>query len=699
VFAGSRPLIFAFAMIACLPRLSGTGCAATTTLEGMTRDTAVLASWDAKTTTFTIGSANKNQPSEAVLLFDLTALPKDMALTSCALRLVIAKDDISPGKDNGLLLQLSDQAGAATPRAAVNLATQWKANSAVTLRSSSLCKTIEDALNKGHAALYLHTSSRALNVEFVAASDDLSSVPRLLLTYKLRRNLLVGADWTQIRQDAQHSARSPGKLYDPGGKFSTGSFTTRSFDATTGKLYGDLKQAPILHDGKIFTVLDGENGNYRLIAINDVGAVLAEDNNLPEKPVFLLAGRGRLYYVTENAFISYNIGPGPLLGEKTRKDFASIVFGKKTLETLRASPTIGTDGSLYMVTNQAVHAFSPYPGLTELWRYTTNRNNIASVTLSSDEATAYVLFASEGDQTPRLDALATGTGECRWSQSFPTVTKGNDGMPVPVVAGRDVLVTSEYPAGKNLYVISDPELPPRPTFGNIAPIAQQCPKTENRLLTLSAQGEQIAAPMAGAGEKAYFVRGGQLCWLREGSNETCRKLDFDPKRGCSPNDTKNITVLVGDSTAVAGQATHFYGLVSAAESSATQVLAISMVNKDPPAEPADKDLSCQSTTIVGLGPNLTLGVDGTLYNNNNNKTLMAILPTTSDNLQLSADLLKDPLERIFRANEIRVQDNLTLPNDANIVLQASGRILFGRGFAVPAGAQLRAGTGFQPKPP
>ena len=187
--------------------------------------------------------------------------------------------------------------------------------------------------------------------------------------------------------------------------------------------------------------------------------------------------------------------------------------------------------------------------------------------------------------------------------------------------------------------------------------------------------------------------------MREGSNETCRKLDFDPRRGCSANDTKNVTVLVGDSTAVAGQAAHFYGLVSAVDSTAKQVLAISMVNKDPPAEPADKDLSCQSTTFVGLGPNLTLGVDGTLYNNDNNKTLMAILPTTLDNLQLSADLLKDPLDRIFRANEIRVEDNLKLPNDANIILQASGRILFGRGFAVPAGAQLRAGTGFQPNPP
>ena len=488
MFAGSRFLIFALAMIACLPRPSGTGLAATTTPEGMTRETAVLASLNVKAATITIGSANKNQPSEAGLLFDLRALPKDMAFTSCALRLVTAKDDISPGKDNGLLLQLSDQAGAATPKAAVNLPTQWKANSAVTLRSSSLCRTLEGALNKGQIALYLHTSNRGLNVEFVGASDDLSSVPRLLLTYKLRRNLFVGADWAQIRQDAQHSGRSPGKLYDPDGKFSTRSFTTRSFDATTGKLYGDLKQAPILYDGRIFTVLDSENGKYRLIAMSGSGAVLAEDNNLPEKPVFLLAGRGRLYYVTENAFISYNIGPGPLLGEKTQKDLASIVNGKTTLETPLASPTIGTDGSLYMVTNQAVHAFSPYPGQTELWRYTTNCNNTAAITLSSDEATAYVLLASEGDQTPRLDALATGTGECRWSQSFPTVTKGSDGMPVPVVAGRDVLVTSEYPAGQYLYVISDPEPLPRPTFGNIAPLVQQCPKAENRLVTLKYAG-------------------------------------------------------------------------------------------------------------------------------------------------------------------------------------------------------------------
>ncbi len=102
-------------------------------------------------------------------------------------------------------------------------------------------------------------------------------------------------------------------------------------------------------------------------------------------------------------------------------------------------------------------------------------------------------------------------------------------------------------------------------------------------------------------------------------------------------------------------------------------------------------------SMEGLGPNLVLGPDGTLYNSNEQKNLLAIVPKTfvsTQNLTLSQELLKTNVVAFRAPGSISTAPDLSLPANTDIIVVAGQKITLGPGLKVATGARLRARVGF-----
>lgn len=355
-----------------------------------------------------------------------------------------------------------------------------------------------------------------------------------------------------------------------------------------------------------------------------------------------------------------------------------------TNETLlpTSTPTVGADGALYVATSDYVRAYSPAPEQKLLWQYQypNREGQIGAVALSTDETTAYILV---GGSDTRLVALDSATGDCRWQQKDPNFSiirevNQSGSMPIPVVAGNDLLVTSGFQTGDKLYVFHDQALATAPAAGELVPPSPGSCRADKAPGGMEVRGTQdhIPAPVAGPGDEAYYIRAGKLC--RSLNKETCEDLQ------CAG--AADITLMIGDNSA-GESVTHLYGLA------AEKKLLFSITVGQWPTE-----LNCKVFNPGGkLGPNLILAPDGTMYNVNDDKQLQAIVPTALANapmLKLTEDLLRKNPDSAFRVSgKIETASNLTLGPDTDIILVSGESISFGSGFTVKQGAQLRARVG------
>ncbi len=651
------------------------------------QSSAVVASGIAPAGATVVIAADRNrQPTAtAELDFVLAPLAPDLALTSCALRVVLA-EGIPRGDDNGVILQLVDAASRAEqarPIAALRVPPGTPRDAAVVLRSRDLCAALAPALKSGDPARFrLQTTIRngALTLH-AAVSDAPAQVPRLLLDTE-RPSALGNAEWGQIRHDAAHSGRSDWRLYDPAGAYAPTAWTARSIPVLGVR--SDLRQSPLLYWDRILTVTDLGGGQFRLTAVDPSGTLL-DQTIRGELPRFLAAGGpDRLAYVAENRI---------LLFDPLKLATKPVEIAVAADETVIEAPTLADDGALYIVSNQFVRGFTA--GLAEAWRFRFDQTDVGAVALGADQATAYVLV---GGASPKLLALDALTGDCRWEQALPAILRGpNEPMPIPVVAGPDVLVTTAFPTADTLVIVHDtPPSPPPPDRGGIVPPPDAtCRATEapRGSTVIGAPGDHIPAPMAGTAQEAWYLRAGSLCRGRSRAEdgagevwaESCR-----PIQGCDTAATRQVTLLVGDSGGGASTG-HLYGLAAG-----TKELFFIVPNL---AADGDFAPTCRMQAFPDLGPNLVLAADGTLINASEKRTLKAIVPTsfgpTAENITLSAEAVRDYASGVFRTpGTIATAPDLGLPAGTDIGLVAGGKIVFAPGLKIANGARLRARVGF-----
>src|SRR5271166_1589426 len=288
-----------------------------------TLHTAIAANLPGPEPTFAIAAdRSQTQLLTKELKFSLESLPKDVTLISCAVRLVMAerypKETGNEGKFDPVVLGLFKspvQGSAPQPLATRSVPPKTAAGTAIILRSGTLCK----ALAAGQTASFLlQTSVREGKVLLFGQSDIPSQAPRLLLTYSLPDAIPGEADWGQIRRDAQHSGRSPWRIYNPGGNYTPTQFAVVPLNGAGDR--GDLRQSPLLYGGRIFNVQDAPGLNrYQLSARDRSGWMLsdvtvdANQNPIPLPKFIVAGGRDRLYYFSENQIVGYSLSSGSLL--------------------------------------------------------------------------------------------------------------------------------------------------------------------------------------------------------------------------------------------------------------------------------------------------------------------------------------------------------------------------------------------------
>lgn len=688
----------------------------------------------------TIDADARKQPvGRAELQFDLKALPLGARLENCALRVVLGAS-VKDGDYTGVYVQLKAQNPGSRQweiKAGRNLPPGTEKDTALLLRDPALCEALTPG---GKTQLRLETESRETAAKIYGdivpdnVSPDVAArtfrfspayAPRLVLSYTIDAATLADAEWSQIRRDAQHTGRSPGRLYDPAASYFPTKYAVRPLVTPKSPAVTALRQSPLLFGGGVWAVFSPALNDFRIRGLTAAGGPLRETRNALPQPKFIAAGpRGPIYYVTEQHIAAFPSDGSAVTAPATVRDYALTYLvlgqlarinpasgepapaGTTAVESIREVPTIAADGTIYFVTQSFIRAYTAQPIKRELWRYPTGDVSVGAVTLSEDERTAYVLF---GGKFSRLVALDAATGECRWSQPLPKpiVFEENTTMPIPVVAGQNIFVTRQAPVADALYVIRD-EPPPAGEGSVLVRTSTACERSDTPGGIEAIEGNDIPTPVVGPGREAFYLKSGDLCWARERGEGACiNRYDLDPSRplACTADDLRGVRLIVGDSsggsTLLASKgnkpidnATHLYGL----DPGKSSLLVLSLVWDDSRSLLA----TCQKAQLPGLGPNLILAPDGTLYNQSPQGDVQRIVaaelgsvPDAMRDVTLTRALLEKDTGITFRApKELLLEPGLSVPAGSDLTLVAGERIVFPAGFSVQPGARLRARAGF-----
>jgi len=250
---------------------------------------------------------------------------------------------------------------------------------------------------------------------------------------------------------------------------------------------------PVIYEDKLYNAVHAEDGNYYLRGADRGGRMkwqVAVDAISIQPPA--VNQRGRLYYVTQNQVDTFDLENGGARGDRP-------IPIDKNRDTVISPPTLGPDGTLYLVTNPYIYAYSPYPQHQLLWKERRGSDQVSSVALSEDGKTAYIVDALAGE----LVALSASDGRKKWILSGIKLNIGkNDPMPIPVVAEDTLYVTSGFPIGDRLYVVHDEG-------------------TKGRLNAL--EGHGICTPVVGPDKTIYFFKAGKLFSYRPDRNRDTKE--------------------------------------------------------------------------------------------------------------------------------------------------------------------------------
>jgi outer membrane protein assembly factor BamB len=344
--------------------------------------------------------------------------------------------------------------------------------------------------------------------------------------------------------------------------------------------------------------------------------------------------------------------------------------------SVRARPTLGFNGALYLSTDRGIFALSPYPDLRVLWRSGSQGAQLGQAALSPDEATAYVVDGGAG----QLVALDSADGTARWrSGSFDRAAPGAAApLPVPVVtslavAGRVdrlplVYVVSGHRRGKALQVFEG-------DGGKSASL------TTTGFFSRPVVDDSGAATLVRKDEPGK----GRLCSYRwrpgeAAMQEQCQETDAD--------DLSALSVLAadGDNRVYVIDGTSSPQKVRGYTPARTRLFALDV-----------PETASASDGTTNFGDNLLVAADGTLYAANRN-ALFAIEPRRlasprPDLVVAGADVAGINRTAFLAEASITLAGDVAVGPLQSVVLRAGSTIAFTPGFSVSKGAQVLCQTG------
>jgi hypothetical protein len=397
----------------------------------------------------------------------------------------------------------------------------------------------------------------------------------------------------------------------------------------------------VIKDGAVarIVITDGGAGytSAPTVTVTGGGGSGAEASAVirPDTPAShaLVTDTGRLYSVGEDRIALYDLDKE---GEPIRH---------VPIRDLKISvpPTLGADGSLYMVPSGYGSIYGLNPNLEELWRYPSDAGE-----QKVKEITPFVLgpgrqeygYAARGtgkkNELVRINTADGSVERQEFSEKFtdfhrPLVSKGpeQDYVLLGAYSVEDGLLAC-YSGGKEIW----------------------------------ARGGPVSRPNQDSqGNKVLVVQNGRL-------------RAYDKLNGAELCSTDEETPLEATSNLVLDGEDRIYfwnnGILYGYTSNCTRFL---------------------SQTIKDLPERLELlfGHDGTLVARTEGRRLYAITPS-QPSLTLDQDIVHT--DTIYSADTIRVANDLQLAEATTIMLKARDAIRFGTGFTVKKGARLICKTGF-----
>lgn len=466
-------IIFSVAMV-----LAACVCAQVKTVVRLPPATASVPSFkvvpvnDANLLVSAEGTANKNM---SYLQFDLSAIPANAKIESVALRLTLAAE---PSDRTSVVVHQvvnDDMNAPSVPGAQIDAKTILREDNqknSVIVLTDMPTSVLQQALGKQKITLRLSTTYRNGSAAFYSSrltdlpvqQQDPAFIPRLVIAYTPEP---APVSWGGYRADAQHTAMSSAIF--------AGTVPAQYEPKEVMQFNNNIQKNMLLYKDKIYMVAQDGTSSYHLYSIDPVSKIVTQAVSNVRAPSIMGAVDpfGRYFHLTDSIIV-VNLEAGNSIG-------ARVSLPANTL--IKAAPTVGKDGTLYLATRSYIYAFSAYPRYDLLWQYATPSESMSSVALSPDGSTAYVVF---GDPL-KVIAINTVTAEGKEIMLNRTPGVGRGGGMIPVVNNQGRLfVTDAFPTGNTLYVI------------------------DNLALDTTIAGSRISQPVVGGDGTVYYADKGSL---------------------------------------------------------------------------------------------------------------------------------------------------------------------------------------------
>jgi len=363
---------------------------------------------------------------------------------------------------------------------------------------------------------------------------------------------------------------------------------------------------------------------------------------------------GRLYYFTRSGkmtILDLNNSGNVLYPEKTISKLTN-----NQISRINNNVTIGYDGTLYLVDDNAIVALSAYPQLKIRWKYDLSSSQLGGpVSLSPDESKAYFILVNKTQRTSQLVALDNMDGnELDKSGSvlggYSSDNGSNYYIPAPVVqSNTKTFVLNGFDSGDKIMVFNLTN----DKFGNTETIS----------------GSRCSQPVVDAASNVFFVYGQKIA-------------RYDNTQ------SNNVSVYIASaalnegSILIASKTSEIYA--SDPYSTPKKVLGFKYNN------------GFQNTFSVNMPTtlkNIVLAPDGTLYT----VTLTNLLAVTatgvsSNNLTIGTNNLKP--NTLLRASNTITVSGIAMQSSINTVFHSGKTISFKKGFKIKKGASLICKTGY-----
>jgi hypothetical protein len=603
-----------------------------------------------------------NRNINSYLQFDLSTIPQNAKIESCVLLLVL--DTVPPTITSVRVKQVLDNklsSNNLSGQIALRQIYASRYKESDTLAFRSLTGTIERSLQQELASndkkitFQLSTAYKNAPLSFYSSvlpkletRQNPGFIPRLVVQYSPAPG---GATWANSHADAQHTSRSSWRSMGP-----------KANQPAVEKIYqlqAPIQKDMVMYKGRIYLIAPVA-ASYFLYAIDPITKAIDSlqltEVKVPDK-MPAVDPFGIYYHITAQAVDVINL-------ENNVITHPIKLPGQ--LNFIKASPTLGPDGTLYLSTSLFIYAYSPYPKHQLLWQYNPRGKNISSVTLSVDGGTAYVVTESEA-QDARDGVIAINTINGRGTRVPVDLVSSEDGnMMIPAVNQRGQLfITNGFPQGNALYIFD---------------------KQLRALDTI--KGNRISQPSVAADGTVFYVKDGTVFnYTRDGSVRVASE---------SVGDVNSIVTDAGNNV---------YLLTD------TKVFGFKKPTSSQP--PGNSPKWMDITHNAGLQRAMMVAPDGSIYSasstalytiRSRNFTPASYTVSASDlllnksafhgqTLTLTENINSGYQQMFIGAESVNI-NSVEIKAGAKVTLISGGTISFQPGFRLQKGAELSCKTGY-----